>query len=91
MTSPRAAKVDETIASPFYRNDSIRDHYNALTFRAAKDWRVEFRAYNDGVAYRWVYTGRKPVKVASEKVEYSFSGDPGAIVSYLRNDGSQWL
>lgn len=91
VKSPRAAKVDETIASPFYRNDSIRDHYNALTFRAAKDWRVEFRAYNDGVAYRWVYTGRKPVKVASEKVEYSFSGDPGAIVSYVRNDGSQGL
>ena len=46
--------VDEMIPSPFYRANELRDHYNELTLRFKKDWNVEFRAYNDGIAYRFV-------------------------------------
>ncbi len=38
----------------FYRANELRDYYNELTLRFKKDWNVEFRAYNDGIAYRFV-------------------------------------
>lgn len=47
------------IPSPFYRASELRNHYNGLTLRFKKDWNVEFRAYNDGIAYRFVNSGEE--------------------------------
>ena len=44
--------VNQSVASPLYRNTQIRDYYNELVLRFKGNWNVEFRAYNDGVAYR---------------------------------------
>ena len=76
--------VDEMVASPFYRADRIADRYNALTLRFKGGWNVEFRAYNDGVAYRFVYMGKKPIVVKNEKVVYNFPNDAEATVPYVR-------
>ena len=85
---PRVAGVtrtsaDKTIASPFYRADSIRDHYNALTLRMKGDWSVEFRAYDDGVAYRFVSRAKKPFNIVSEQAEFRFPADLEATVPYV--------
>ena len=48
------------VPSPFYRANELRDYYNELTLRFKKDWNVEFRAYNDGIAYRFVSRSKKP-------------------------------
>ncbi len=39
-----------------------------LTLRMKGDWSVEFRAYDDGVAYRFVSHARKPFHVVNECV-----------------------
>ena len=75
--------VDATIPSPFYRADSLRDRYNALTLRMKGDWSVEFRAYDDGVAYRFVSRAKKPFNVVSEQAEYRFPADFEATVPYV--------
>ena len=62
--------VDEMIPSPFYRASELRNHYNELTLRFKKDWNVEFRAYNDGIAYRFVNQGKKPFHVVTEVSDY---------------------
>lgn len=85
---PRVAGVtrtsaDKTIASPFYRADSIRDHYNALTLRMKGDWSVEFRAYDNGVAYRFVSRAKKPFNIVSEQAEFRFPADLEATVPYV--------
>ncbi len=76
--------VDEEIASPFYRASSVRDRYNALTLRMRGGWSVEFRAYDDGVAYRFVSHDPKPFCVADEEVEYRFAADFPVTVPYVR-------
>ncbi len=86
VKSPKASSVDTSVPSPFYRSTSIADKYNGLTFKAGKDWKIEFRAYDDGVAYRWVYTGKKPVEIADEGVSYTFAADAKATVGYIRAD-----
>ena len=67
--------VDEMVASPFYRADSVRDNYNELTLNLGKGWSVEFRAYDDGVAYRFVSKDKKPFNVVSETAEYVIPQD----------------
>lgn len=77
------SSADRRIASPFYRADSIRESYNALTLRMKGDWAVEFRAYDDGVAYRFVNRSKQPFRVVSERVEYRFPTDFRATVPYV--------
>ena len=86
VRSPRYISVDTEVPSPLYRSATVKDRYNQLTLTASKDWMVEFRAYDDGVAYRWVYRGRRPVTIADETVKYDFPADAGATVGYIRAD-----
>lgn len=79
----RRTSVDRRIASPFYRADSIDECYNALTLRMKGDWEVEFRAYDDGVAYRFVNRSKRPFHIVSERVEYRFPADFQATVPYV--------
>lgn len=76
--------VDRMIPSPFYRANELRDYYNELTLRFKKDWNVEFRAYNDGIVYRFINRSKKPFKVVDEEVDYRFPNDMTATVPYVR-------
>ena len=80
---------DAIVPSPLYRRSEVRDHYNALTLQLSRGWEVQFRAYDDGVAYRFVSTAKKPFEVAAETVEYVFPSDYTMTVPYVRsgNDG----
>lgn len=81
--------VDETVSSPLYRRSEVRDNYNALTLKLEKGWEVQFRAYDDGFAYRFVSTSSRPFEVVNEEVEYAFPGDATMTVPYVAvgNDG----
>ena len=74
--------VDETIASPFTRQATMRDHYNELTLTMKEGVSVVFRAYNEGFAYRFVWEG-KPGIVRKETVEYNFQDDWTATAPYV--------
>lgn len=86
ITKGEKHNIDRRIASPFYRSDSVTEKYNELCLKAGKDWKVRFRAYDDGVAYRWEYTGTKPLNIVDEEIRYSFPGDALARVPFVRTD-----
>jgi len=52
----------------------IDDEYNQLTL-SFKNHSLEFRAYNDGVAYRWTSDLKGDYKVKNEVVTFAFPGD----------------
>lgn len=81
--------VDRMVSSPFYRADSIRENYNELTLTLARNWSVVFRAFDDGVAYRFVTREKKPFDIVAETVEFQFPDDAMAAVPYVvgGNDG----
>lgn len=76
--------VDRTVPSPFYRASELKDCYNELTLRFKKDWNVEFRAYNDGIVYRFVSRSKKPFNVIDEVVDYRFPSDAVASVPFVK-------
>ena len=83
LRSCKRKSVDRIVESPFYRSSEISDKYNELVFNLKKEWSVEFRAYDDGIAYRFVNGNDKEFKILDEHVEYSLSGDEKVIVPYV--------
>ena len=76
-------KNDTQIDAPFYRSSCVRDYYIELTLRFKGDYSVVFRAYNDGVAYRFVNHAQKPFCILNEEVDYRFPADVTASVPYV--------
>ncbi len=67
---------DEKIASPLYKRSEVRNNYNALTLTyPGGKYGIEFRAYDNGVAYRFVTRFKGDIKVIDEDVKLNFSDD----------------
>ncbi|WP_298736982.1 glycoside hydrolase family 97 protein [uncultured Chitinophaga sp.] len=54
------------------RQQTIRDVYNELKINFRSGNAIIFRAYNNGVAYRWITHFRDSVNVKNEIVDYAF-------------------
>jgi len=83
-------KADATIATPLYKKSSIRDCYNQLTLRY-KEFDLIFRAYNEGMAYRFISRSEVPFSVKSETADFSFPGDWMMYAAYCENDEAHSL
>lgn len=73
--------VSREISTALYKKSLVEDKYNELTFTFS-DCRVVFRAYDSGVAYRFISRSRHDFKVLSEKAEFRFAQDWPAYVPY---------
>ena len=78
--------VDDFIDSPVYKKNRVRDHYQEMTL-SFKEFDLIFRAYGDGVAYRFVRRLAGDFTVLSEEAEFRFPGDRMAYVPYVKNKG----
>ncbi len=81
--------VNTSFATPVYKKASVKDNYNTVTLRYGRDARVEFRAYDDGAAYRILSDNPKATKVDDECVEYRFAGDYQTFVPYVNDNRSR--
>ena len=50
IISAKTKSVDQTVKAPFYKRAEIQDQYNELTLSFKGNYKVIFRAYNEGVA-----------------------------------------
>ena len=77
----KASSEDRTFRPvvPF-KFSSIRDRYNALKLEFRGGWAVEFRAYDDGVAYRILTSEKGTVQVLGETFSIRFPEDYAAVV-----------
>ena len=74
---------DETIDALFYKKSRVRDHYNQLKLDF-RTFDLIFRAYDEGIAYRFVSKSKLPFKVAGETATFSFPADWKMYVPYVR-------
>lgn len=83
----KSGKVEELgISSPFYKKSSVDNVYNYLTL-SFKGYDIQFRAFNDGVAYRFVSTAKAgELTVTDELTEFNFAGDWPAWISYVKGE-----
>lgn len=74
--------VDNMLTSPLYRKSDISEKYNelALTF---KTFKLIFRAYDSGVAYRFQSLKKGEYQVVEETSEFAFPADWNAWIPYV--------
>lgn len=68
----RAAKNEVLHPVVAVRQSSIKDAFNELTINLKSGASVIFRAYDNGVAYRWVTHFKDSINVKNEIVDYQF-------------------
>lgn len=76
--SAKQTKVDETIKPVVpLKFSTIPQRYNQLTLSFRGGYAVEFRAYDDGAAYRFVLAGKEgdTVDVMDETMKFALGGD----------------
>lgn len=72
----------ETIEAPFYRQSTFQTAYNYLSLRFEDGYTLQVRAYDDGVAYRFVTSFPEDIAIVSETQEFNFAGDYTFISSF---------
>ena len=77
-----------SIASPLYKKSTVSDDYNQLLL-SFKDFSIVFRAYDEGVAYRFSLVSKRPFNVKAEQATFHFAKDWPCTVPYVRGDFSK--
>lgn len=81
LTGHKASPVNRTFRPVVaFKFEEIRDRCNMLRLDFRGGWAVEFRAYDDGMAYRFVTALGHDIEVLSEKVVIRFPNDYTAVV-----------
>ncbi|MDR2474549.1 MAG: glycoside hydrolase family 97 protein, partial [Bacteroidales bacterium] len=76
--------VNQLIDAVVYKRSKIVDNYNELTLSFKDGFDIIFRAYNDGIAYRFVSKREQPFTVKSEQAVFHFpSGEWTSFVPYV--------
>lgn len=76
--------VDNVLPAHFYKKAQVKENYNQLTLKF-KTFDLVFRAYDAGVAYRFVSKSRTPFKVLSETASFAFPADWNMYVPYVKD------
>jgi alpha-glucosidase len=79
IRSTSVKKIKEQINSPVpEKRKIIPDVYNLLSISFRQPYKVEFRVYDDGVAYRILTLFKDSIIIKNETAEFSFPGKPYA-------------
>lgn len=76
--------IDENITTAIYKRSEIRNRCNELSLTFRDGFQLEFRAYDEGVAYRFVVTENKPFNVIAEEATFNFDDDYMVYIPYVR-------
>ena len=73
VTKIERRSVNQEVNAPFYRKSKVKDQYNELKISFKGNFQVIFRAYNSGIAYRFVTKMKDSIVVKHEIAEFNFS------------------
>ena len=76
LKKKRYESEKQTLYPPVYKKKSIEDCYNQVTLDFRGGYSVIFRAYDEGVAYRFVSHLDKPFMVESEQALFNLPNNP---------------
>jgi alpha-glucosidase len=80
VTSAPYQKVNTSFTALNYRKSTIKQEYNQLTLNCKGDYGVEFRAYDDAVAYRFFTKRKGEIVIKNEEANFNFAADHKAFI-----------
>lgn len=72
------------VQSDLYKKSAIPDEYNALTLDMKGNYKLVFRMYNAGMAYRFETALKGEINVMGETIDLDFPNAKQAWVPYIR-------
>ncbi len=81
----RYSKDETLVPVVFQKTAKIRDHFNALRIAFKNKLILEWRAYNDGIAWQWTVNSGGAFKIMDEQAEFNFP--KGSRTLYPEEDG----
>ena len=76
VRSSKTSVIKETIVAPFYRQKSFESTANQLDLKLGRDFGLQVRAYDEGVAYRFYTTQKGEYVIMNEKADFEFPERP---------------
>ena len=90
VKSAKTRSVNQVLPSPLYKKAQIPEVYEELTLTFKGNYKVIFRAYDAGVAYRFETDFRKPIIIENETADFNFDADHQALIPFvLRRAGQE--
>ena len=80
---------NEDVVTNLYTRNKISDNYNALKVEFADRSALEFRAYDEGVVYRFSTTRKAPFTVQNEVVAFDFGKPYNIWIAYNNLSGTK--
>lgn len=81
----RRYRIDAVHDAPIYKKRKVEDRCNGIEIDFREGFSLEFRAYDDAVAYRFVARQSGEVLVAGEEARFRFAPGAVAFVPYVRD------
>lgn len=85
ITSAKSERKTSQIQALNYKKDIIDDSYNQLTLQCRGNYQIIFRAYNEGIAYRFVANKKDSIVVKNETAIFNFTADHFAFMPYVND------
>ncbi len=90
VKNAKTRSVNQVLPSPLYKKAQIPEAYEELTLTFKGNYKVVFRAYDAGVAYRFETDFRKPIIIEDETADFNFDNDYQGLIPYvLRRAGQE--
>lgn len=84
LKQSKTINVKQNLPAYFYKRNLINDEYAELTLDFREDFKLIFRIYNEGMAYRFVSTAKQDFIVNEELAAFHFSKDFKAYIPYVK-------
>lgn len=73
-----------------YKKSKVNDVYNELTVEFKENFDLIFRAYDEGMAYRFVSMNKKDFIVENEDASFNFPKDWQTYIPYVRDNNQPY-
>lgn len=81
----KEAYKKELMQTPFYKKDAVSNEYRELNLFFEKNFGLIFRAYNEGVAYRFTTHKEGNIQIENEVAEFNFPNDDAILLPYVND------
>lgn len=85
IVSAKTSSNNTVFNTPVYKKKSVTDQYNQLVLTCKGAYGLVFRAYNDGVAYRFFTKRKGELTIINETANFNFAKDYKCFVPYVRD------
>ena len=89
VVKAKSSSTNSVIVPQLYFRTEIADHYNALTLSFREGFAVEFRAYDEGVVYRFSTARKADYIVENEVAEFRFAEPATTWIAYNNLTGEK--